>query len=308
MPALPLVLGLAAALAGGAAALYMAFRRERPAVPGGQPSPASSRGKGHDRAPLLTRVLSIASLDMALQQTLLAAGLLVRPSELVAVSLGVACFGFCGILLAGRSLLVGAGVAAVAASLPLLVVRTLAARRRTEFQNRLPDALDLTASALRSGYSFARALSLVAQEMKGTMGDEARRVMDELAVGLSLDEALTRLADRQPSYDVRLFTAAVQIQTRVGGNLAEILLKTASMVRQRGQLQSEIRALTAEGRLSASILAAIPIFLAIAVNALSPGYLDPLTHEQLGRVILGTGCGLWVLGLVAIKKLAQIEI
>jgi tight adherence protein B len=257
---------------------------------------------------MLTRLLSLGRADAALQQSLLAAGLLVRPSELIAVSLGLASIVFSVALLAHRTLLVGAGLAIVAAWAPLLFVRVLESRRRAEFQTRLPDALDLIASALRSGYSFARALSLVATEMKGTMGSEAQRVMDELAVGLALDEALARLAERQPSYDVRLFTAAVQIQTRVGGNLAEILLKTASMVRLRAQLHSEIRTLTSEGRLSAAIIACIPVVLALTVSAMNPGYLSPLTAEPLGKVILGCGAGLWVLGILVIKKLIVIDI
>ncbi len=285
--------------------------RADPLAAGASSSPAagaSGGGAGSDRAPLLTRLISVGSAGKSLQQTLLAAGLLVRPSELVAISLGLACLAFSAALLAHQMILVGIVIADVTSVLPLLVVRFLEARRRAEFQTSLPDALDLIASALRSGYSFARALILVSQEMKGPMASEAQRVIDELAVGLSLDEALSRLADRQPSYDVRLFTAAVQIQTRVGGNLAEILLKTASMVRLRCQLQSEIRTLTAEGRLSAGIIAGIPILLAFAVSALNPGYLSPLFEDPIGRIILGTGAGMWVLGILAIKKLIAIEI
>jgi tight adherence protein B len=296
------------ALVGAGVAIFFAIRANRAQARPAADAPSPSAGAGHDRAPILTRLLSLGKADAALQQTLLAAGLLVRPSELAAVSLGLGCIAFSTALLAHRTILIGVGIACVAAWAPLLAVRVLESRRRAEFQTRLPDALDLIASALRSGYSFARALSLVAQEMKGPMSAEAQRVMDELAVGRSLDEALTRLAERQASYDVRLFTAAVQIQTRVGGNLAEILLKTAGMVRLRSQLQSEVRALTAEGRLSASIISCIPLFLAVAVNVLNPGYLSPLFDEKLGRVILISGAGLWVVGIIAIKKLIAIDI
>jgi tight adherence protein B len=307
MPVQFLLVGVVVALVGAGVAIFFAIRANRAQARPAADAPSPSAGAGHDRAPILTRLLSLGKADAALQQTLLAAGLLVRPSELAAVSLGLGCIAFSTALLAHRTILIGVGIACVAAWAPLLAVRVLESRRRAEFQTRLPDALDLIASALRSGYSFARALSLVAQEMKGPMSAEAQRVMDELAVGRSLDEALTRLAERQAS-DVRLFTAAVQIQTRVGGNLAEILLKTAGMVRLRSQLQSEVRALTAEGRLSASIISCIPLFLAVAVNVLNPGYLSPLFDEKLGRVILISGAGLWVVGIIAIKKLIAIDI
>jgi tight adherence protein B len=182
------------------------------------------------------------------------------------------------------------------------------AKRRREFERRLPEALELMASALRSGYTFSRALQLVAKEMPGPMGDEAQRFTDELLVGVSVEEAVERLAERQPTYDVKLFAAAVQINSRVGGNLAEILLKTAGMVRQRFQIQSEIRALTAEGRLSAGVLAAIPVFMAVVINAISPGYLAPLLSERVGHFMILAGFFLWTSGLYMIKKLVTVDL
>jgi tight adherence protein B len=263
---------------------------------------------GADRAPILTRVLSATGLQASMQQTLLAAGLMVRPSELAAVSVAAAAVVFGAVLVIshslGLSLLSGIG----GALLPTVVVQQLVGRRRREFQHRLPEALELIASALRSGYNFSRCLQLVAKEMPGPMGDEAQRFTDELAVGIPTEEALDRLTERQPSYDVKLFAAAVQMQARVGGNLSEILLKTGAMVRERYKLQGEISALTAEGRLSAVILAGVPIFLAIVVSTLSPGYLTPLLAEPLGRYLALGGAVLWVVGLSMIKRLVTVDL
>jgi tight adherence protein B len=265
-------------------------------------------GAGADRAPLLTRLLSATGLQASMQQTLLAAGLLVRPSELAAVSVAASALAF-GLVLVLRHSVVLAVLAGVGAVLlPTLAVNHRVGSRRREFQHRLPEALELIASALRSGYTFSRCLQLVSREMRGPMGDEAQRFTDELAVGIPTEEALDRLTERQPSYDVKLFAAAVQMQARVGGNLAEILLKTGAMVRERYQLQSEIRALTAEGRLSAAILAAIPIFLAIVVSVISPGYLTPMMEEPLGRYMVVGGVMLWLTGLGAIRKLVTLDI
>lgn len=273
--------------------------------------PGAKDGKPHngsDRAPLLTRLLSLGGLDRSLQQMLLAAGLLVRPSELVAASLFAAILGFGTTLLVRRSLILAGLVGICLLALPVCAVNLRIGKRRREFERRLPEALELMASALKSGYTFSRALQLVAKEMPGPMGDEAQRFTDELLVGVSVEEAVERLAERQPTYDVKLFAAAVQINSRVGGNLAEILLKTAAVVRERFQIQSEIRALTAEGRLSAGILAAIPIFMAIVINSISPGYLAPLITEPLGRYMVLAGVVLWTSGLYMIKKLVSVDL
>ncbi|MCX7597870.1 MAG: type II secretion system F family protein [Armatimonadetes bacterium] len=263
---------------------------------------------GSDRAPVLTRLLSAGGMDQSLQQLLLAAGLLVRPSELAAASIFGAATGFGAALLLWRSLTLAGFVGLCLLALPICLVNLRISKRRREFERRLPEALELMASALKSGYTFSRALQLVAKEMPGPMGDEAQRFTDELLVGVSVEEAIERLAERQPTYDVKLFAAAVQINSKVGGNLAEILLKTATVVRERFQIQSEIRALTAEGRLSAGILAAIPIFMAIVINGISPGYLAPLLTESLGRYMIMAGFLLWTSGLYMIKKLVTVEL
>lgn len=275
---------------------------------GGKQAQRAERRDGADRVPLLTRLLSIGGLDRSLQQMLLAAGLLVRPSELAAASLAAAAVGFAVALVVWHSLMKAGFVAMCLLVLPMCFVNLRIAKRRREFERRLPEALELMASALRSGYTFSRALQLVAKEMPGPMGDEAQRFTDELLVGVSVEEAVERLAERQPTYDVKLFAAAVQINSRVGGNLAEILLKTAGMVRQRFQIQSEIRALTAEGRLSAGVLAAIPVFMAVVINAISPGYLAPLLSERVGHLMILAGFFLWTSGLYMIKKLVTVDL
>ncbi len=243
-----------------------------------------------------------------MQQELLAAGLLVRPSELAAVSLGLTALLFVAAFLVGQSVPVALAASILGLLAPPLAVRQRVASRRMKCQRQLPEVLELIATALRSGYSLPRALELVARQMGPPVSDEAQRVVDELAVGVSLDEALDNLSRRQGSYEIKLFTAAVQIQTRVGGNLAEMLIKTAAMVRQRAQLAGEIAALTAEGRLSAGILAALPVLLALAVARLSPGYLAPLITDPLGRYLCVAGVLLMVSGLVMIRRLITVDL
>ncbi|MCD6352366.1 MAG: type II secretion system F family protein [Armatimonadetes bacterium] len=309
MPLLPVLIGLVLMIAIAALLLVIPGKRDKASAKqqvARQSSEASRRDK--DQAPWLTRLLSLAGVNHAMQQQLLAAALLIRPSELCAMGLASSALTFCLVFLVKRSLLMAALGAAIALPAPLVWVQLRLAKRQRRFQQQLPEVLELIATALKSGYSLPRALELVAAQTEPPMRDEAQRIVDELAVGVALDEALDNLALRQGSYDVRLFAAAVQIQTRVGGNLAEMLIKTAGMIRQRAQLAGEIAALTAEGKLSAGILAALPVVLALAVQHLSPGYLQPLVADPLGRYMTGAGVLLMVSGLVMIKRLITVEL
>lgn len=305
MPIIPVAAGLL--LATAVAVVIIGLR-------GGKQSSADSKQPGPskptdaDRAPFLTRLLSVAGINHKLQQSLLAAGLLVRPSEFAALCMGLAAAGFGGLFLFKHSITYALLAAIAGAIGPLAWVKFRIGNRQQKCLRQLPEALELIATALRSGYSFARAMELVSQQMEPPIADEARRIVDELAVGISLDQALEHFAARQAHYDVKLFVAAVQIQTRIGGNLAEMLIKTAAMIRQRAQLASEIAALTAEGRMSAGILAALPVFLAIAVNYLSPGYLRPLVEDPLGRYMCIAGVVLMASGLATIKRLITVEL
>ncbi len=307
MPPLMLfVVGLT--VAGFIAALVVLLRPEKAAE--GEAAVAASSPAPHapqDRAPVLTRFLTAAGLNNKLQQRLLAAGLLLRPSELLAGSFVTGAVAAAAVMVLKHSIVLAAPAAVFGFMLPYVLVIMRIGQRQAQFRKQLPEALEMIASALRSGYSFARAVQLVAEQMNSPLKDEAQRMVDELAVGMTLDEALDNLAERQPSYEVKLFVAAVQIQTRVGGNLAEILLKTAQMMREREQLRREIAALTAEGRMSAGILAALPVVLAVAVNHMNPGYMNIMFTDPMGRYMLVAAAGLMLMGLFTIKQLINVD-
>ncbi|MBC7286958.1 MAG: type II secretion system F family protein [Armatimonadetes bacterium] len=302
-PILPIIIGTALL-----AAVFAALAARQPA---GQESESKGRvqegARSADRAPLLTGLLSATGVNGRLQQQLLAAGMLLRPSELAAISLVAGGIAFGAVVALKHSLVLAApaGVAGVLA--PYATVLFRAGQRQTQFRKQLPEALEMIATALRSGYAFARAVQLVAEQMSPPLSEEAQRLVDELAVGIGLNEALENLSERQPSYEVKLFAAAVQIQTRVGGNLADILLKTAQMMREREQLRKEIAALTAEGRMSAAILAALPVVLALAVHHTNPGYMEILFEDPLGKYLLAAAAGLMFMGLLTIKQLISVE-
>src|SRR4029077_6299411 len=164
-----------------------------------------------------------------------------------------------------RSLIWTAAVLIIAAVIPLGILPALAARRRRTFTSQLPDMLQLMAGALRAGYSLMQGVEAVAQEVDDPMGSELRRVLAEARLGRVLEEALDDMADRMGSADFKWAVMAVRIQREVGGNLAELLSTVAETMIARERLRREVRALTAEGRISAIVLLLLPIGLGFAM-------------------------------------------
>jgi tight adherence protein B len=144
--------------------------------------------------------------------------------------------------------------------------------------------------------------------MHPPIADEFQRVLQEVQVGISVSDALEGLLARSDSYDLELVVAAMQTQLTMGGNLSEVLDNIAGMIRERVRLQGEIDAATSEGRMSAGILVAMPIVMALIISAVSPGYLNPLFEQRLGLMLLMIAGGLMLAGVLIIRKMLDIDI
>ena len=261
-----------------------------------------------DPLPALTQALERTVHWDSIQLELLRAGLLLRPSEafLLSIIAGFTCLAvgwmlthqiIYGILLAGLGL-VG----------PYMYMKQRAARRQAALIAQLPDALDMLSAAMRSGYALTRGFQVVSSQMHPPLSEEFQRVLQEVQVGIPVDEALNSLLARTGSYDLELVVAAIQTQISMGGNLSEVLDNIAGMIRERVRLQGEINAATSEGRMSASVLVAMPVVMAIVISVINPGYLEPLFTTKLGlTLLLGAGM-LMIGGMVIIKKLLDIDI
>ncbi len=234
------------------------------------------------------------------------AGLRLRPEEWRGIVAAiVASLGLIGLLrlgLFGALLGAGAGVAA-----PRFWLRSRAAARRREFAEQLPDALALMGNALRSGHSFLQAAELCGQELPEPAGGEWRRVLHETRVNISLEDALANLLARVGGDDLDLMVTAVLIQRQVGGNLAEVLDRIAETLRQRVRLRGEVRALTAQGRLSGWIVGFLPAALLVLVEIINPGYAAPMLTSGFGRILLVVAAVMEGIGALMIRKLINIE-
>ena len=243
----------------------------------------------------------------SLQLEILRAGWLLRPSEFVAIS-SLAALGSAALLmLLSKSAVLGLVGAGLGGALPWMMLKSKQQLRSKSISAQLPDALDMLTSALRSGFSISRGLKLVETQMHPPISVEFGRVLEEVAFGISLPEALDGIVMRTQNYDLELLVAAIQTQLELGGNLAEVLDNISSMVRERVKLSGEISAATAEGRLSAGILVAMPFGIAVIISIVSKGYLEPLYTTPMGMVLMGVGVGLLLVGGLILKKLITID-
>ncbi len=261
-----------------------------------------------DRAPIITSLLQQTAIEDALQLQILRAGWLLRPSELIAMITGAGMLG--ALIGLGTSqhwpvAVLGAGLGA---AIPWVMLKTRQSSRAKALNAQLPEAMDMLASALRSGFSFSRGLQLIASQMHPPVSEEFFQVVEEVQFGASLSEALDNIINRTQDYDLELVVSAVQTQLEIGGNLAEILDNIGGMIRERVKLSGEIAAATTEGRLSAGVLLALPFGMAFLLSISNPGYMEPLFITHLGNILLLIGAGLMGLGAIIIKKLVTIDI
>jgi tight adherence protein B len=205
--------------------------------------------------------------------------------------------------------LVGGIIAIVIFGLgPLAVLNTLASRRRRKFTSQLPDTLQVLSSTLRAGYSLMQAVDAVALEAEEPISKELRRVLVEARLGRPLEEALEDSAARMESADFEWAVMAVGIQREVGGNLAELLDTVKETMTARERLRGEIRALTAEGKISAIVLAILPVGLGVFMWSINKEYMKPLFHEKTGQIMLGAALLAALAGFFWMKKTIEIEV
>jgi Flp pilus assembly protein TadB len=181
-------------------------------------------------------------------------------------------------------------------------------RRRAAFSEQLPDVLQLIAGSLQSGFSLPQAVDGVVREGTQPAAGEFSRALAEARVGADLEDALNRVADRMDSTDLRWTVMAIRIQREVGGNLAEVLRTTVGTMRERAFLRRQVRALSAEGRLSAYILVILPVVVGAWFFISDPSYMRPLYTTLIGLLMFIGGGLLIVIGALWMRKLIKIEV
>ncbi len=193
-------------------------------------------------------------------------------------------------------------------ALPAFVLRFLARRRAKKFEAQLPDILMLLASSLSTGFSLNQGLDAVAKDAAEPLAKEFSRALAEARIGADISDALERMAARMDSVNMRWTAMAIRIQREVGGNLADTLRTTAATLRERESLGRHVSALSAEGRLSAYILVAMPIGVFFYLLKINHDYVALLWSRPLGWAMLAGGIVFLVLGMAWLKVLVKVEV
>ena len=225
---------------------------------------------------------------------------------LVALFLGTV--GFLGINFFILNRLLSFLLASFLACLPFLQLQTLKRKRIEKFRNQFPEALDLIARALKAGHSFNSGMKLAADEFDDPLGPEFEETLGEINFGVSVANALKNLAKRIECPELKYFVVAVILQRETGGNLAELIESLANLIREKFKFQGKVRTLSAEGRLSAVILVAIPFFITIYLHLQSPEYLGVLFSAPFGRFMVGVAVILIDIGILVMKRMVTIKV
>lgn len=192
--------------------------------------------------------------------------------------------------------------------IPFMLLSFAEKRSDKQFGEQLPGAMDLMARALRSGHALSSAMEMVAEELDEPIKAEFRAAVDEIKLGLTINEALNNMCSRVPSVDLKFFAVSVIIQRETGGNIAEILDRIGTLIRERVQFKRQVDALTAEGRLSGNILVALPAVMFIYIYITNFDYISLLWLDPLGVYLLYGGIILQIIGYYAINRIVDINI
>ena len=256
--------------------------------------------------PVLEQLLSGRGAAFWLERQIAQAGSKQRPGEVVMFMLLSAMVGLTvGQWMAGG--LFGLVGLVLGLPVPILVLRQRQKMRKNRFTQQLPEALDLLINALKAGYSLQAAIEFAGRETAAPLGVELVRFHDESRLGIDVRTALVALQERVGTEDVRMFVTSLLLQRETGGNLTELLGNIASLVRQRLAFQGQVETLTAEPKLSAYILTALPFLVAGAISVMSPGYMKPLFETALGHQIIAYCLVSMAVGFFIMMRIADLD-
>ena len=235
-----------------------------------------------------------------------------KVGEFMAMAAGVSLLmGIIGYYMGDENIIFGAGGVLVGAMLPRIYVNMQKNKRLVRFDGQLADMLNLMVNGLRAGYSTMQAMEAVSKELPPPICEEFRRVVQEMQLGVTMEQALENLLRRIPSLDLDLVITAMNVQREVGGNLAEILSTISHTIRERVRIKGEIRVLTSQQVYSGRFLSALPVLLLLALYGVNREYMMEFFREEnrlVGSIALGIAALLIIAGYFVMNKIADIEV
>ena len=243
-----------------------------------------------------------------LQTDLARADLKLRTSEFMALNLAAVLVFFLVARVIFGSAVLGLVFGVLGFFAPRIYVRFRQGRRLNQFNDQLGDTITLLANSLRSGFSIVQSMETVSQQLPDPIAGEFHRVTQEIGLGLHYEQALNNMLRRMPSDDLDLMITAINIQSKVGGNLAEILDTIGHTIRERVRIKGEIRVLTAQQMISGYILTALPIILGLVLYLINKEYIGRMFTDPCGWIMIGVSLLMIGIGFTIIRKIVNIEV
>jgi tight adherence protein B len=267
--------------------------------------PSMAEGGGAVR-----RLVSRARADAFVAKLCDRAGHTTDPAAILRVcAIAASVSGLCAILVLPKSFVLAAIPIMLASGyVPVWRLKSKVRRRLDRFEAQFPDGLEFIARSMRAGHAFSVSLEMLYREFEDPLAAEFRRTFEEQNLGLPLEIALAKFAERVPLVDVRFFTSAVLLQRKTGGNLTEILDNLAHLIRERYKLRGKIRAVSAHGRMTGKALTAIPIFVGVLMLWMNRDYRIFFLSTTLGREMLAGSVVLQIIGYLVINRVVNIEV
>lgn len=225
------------------------------------------------------------------------------PAMLLIATFGLAVVGFLAVSVFFNILAVELGVACLLGYIPFGYISFKRSRRIAAFNAQLADAIDMMGRALRAGHAMTAAISIVAEQSLEPVRSEFGEVFKQQNFGLPLRDAFMQMLDHVPSQDLRVVVTGILVQKETGGNLADILDRTAHTIRERLRIQGEIKTHTAQGRMTGWILCSLPVVMLVIINILNPGYSKVLLDTPTGQMLCYLGVGLLCTGGFIIRQI-----
>jgi len=274
-------------------------------------STEAGKGKGERSAPLtdaLDRALTERGIGASLATQLARADLKLTVGEFVALTVISVVTAGGGAHLWRGDVLITAVASLAGFFAPRAYVGLRRSRRLRSFNGQLGDTINLMVNSIRAGYSILQAMRAVSEEMGSPASDEFGRVVQEVQLGIPLEDALHHMLRRVPSEDLDMMITAINVQREVGGNLAEVLESISYTIRERIRIKGEIRALTAQSRISGYMVAAVPVLLAGVIYLINPEFMGLLFQHICGHIMIGVAVVGIAAGFFAISKIVDIDV
>ncbi len=256
----------------------------------------------------MSNVSSIKSYTQRLQNELIRAGIPLKGEEFLAIQVLIVFVVVLLFLNWSQSFVAIALVVLLGLIISRQIIKIKKMKRYKQFNNQLGDAIILISNSLKAGYSLIQAIDSVAREMPEPISKEFTKMLKEMKLGVSTEEALNNLLRRVESDDLELMIIAVLIQREIGGNLSEILDNISNTIRERVRIKGEVRTLTAQGRMSGIVVSLLPIVLGAVLYVINPDYMAGLFKSTIGIIIIVVAFVNQLIGIIVINKIVKIEV